>query len=229
MRIAGVDEVGRGPLAGPVVAAAVVFEEGYVNENFKDSKKLSPKKRENLIEEIKTEALDWAIVAVGPRRIEKINIREASKLAMSIASNCTVAELVLVDGNMEIDTGTDQVTVIKGDSLHVEISAASILAKVWRDNRMKELDQLFPGYDLGKHAGYPTKAHKEAVRILGPSPIHRRTFRGVKEYLSGGFPLQKCSIEADEEEILVIKKRSEETLPQEEHRSLGGTGSLQLS
>ena len=183
MKICGVDEVGRGPLAGPVVAAAVVFEEGYSNPELKDSKKLTAKKRESLVETIKEDSLDIAVIAVGHQRIDQLNIREATKLAMSLAVKRIKADTVLIDGNMEIDTELPQETVIKGDSLHVEIAAASIIAKVYRDNLMKTLDHKYPGYDLSKHAGYPTKAHKAAIVEIGPSPIHRKTFRGVKENL----------------------------------------------
>lgn len=183
MLIAGVDEVGRGPLAGPVVAAAVVFEKGYDNEKIKDSKKLSAKDRELLVPEIKRDCVSWSIVAVGHERIRYLNIRNASKLAMSLSMKRVTADLVLVDGNMEIDTHHPQRTVIGGDDLHVEISAASILAKVWRDSLMAVLDKKYPGYGFTKHAGYPTPFHKAQIKQIGPSPIHRVTFSGVKEFI----------------------------------------------
>jgi ribonuclease HII len=183
--IAGVDEVGRGPLAGPVVAAAVAFAEGYRNPRIRDSKQLSAKRREQLIDVIKGDAAGWAVVAVGPRRIEAMNIREATRLAMSLAVRRVPAELVLVDGNMPIDTALPQRTVIKGDCLHVEISAASILAKVYRDSIMKVLDLKYPGYGFSQHAGYPTAAHRAAIARLGPSRAHRTTFAGVREYAGG--------------------------------------------
>lgn len=183
MRIAGVDEVGRGPLAGPVVAACCVFEQGYVNPEIKDSKQLSAKNREALVEVIKKDALQWAIVAVGPRRIERLNIREASRVAMSLALRRVNADMVLVDGNVPIEASIPQETIIAGDRLRVEISAASIIAKVWRDDLMRELDLKYPGYGLGSHAGYPTPSHRAAVSQLGPSRIHRKTFRGVSEHL----------------------------------------------
>jgi ribonuclease HII len=183
MRIAGVDEVGRGPLAGPVVAAAAVFKTGYSNPEIKDSKQLSAKKRDYLYEVIRREALDWAIVAVGHRRIAALNIREASRLAMSLALKRVQADYVLVDGNMPIDTDLPQRTVVKGDALHVEISAASILAKVWRDRLMCVLDRRFPGYGFARHAGYPTLQHRLAISRLGPSLVHRLEFSGVKEYV----------------------------------------------
>ncbi len=197
MRIAGVDEVGRGPLAGPVVAAVAVFAEGYVNPEIKDSKKLSAKKREELCKVIRRDALQWAIVAVGHKRIEAINIREASLLAMRLALERVDADCVLVDGNVPIKTDLPQQTIVHGDALRVEISAASILAKVWRDALMRTLDAKYPGYGLQGHAGYPTEAHRNAIAKLGPSPIHRRSFRGVKEFLS-----INASASADDDEAL---------------------------
>lgn len=182
-RVAGVDEAGRGPLAGPVVAAAVVFPHDYHHAQITDSKKLSAQKREKLVEEIRRDALAWAVVAIGHHRIVQHNIRGASLLGMSLALRRVHADFVLVDGNARIPTATPQKTVIGGDALHVQISAASILAKVWRDHLMVLCDQKYPGYSLGHHAGYPTPAHRAAIRALGPCPIHRRTFSGVAEYL----------------------------------------------
>ncbi len=179
MLICGVDEVGRGPLAGPVVAAAVVFKKGYRNKNIKDSKKLPPQRREELFDFIRERCIASSIVAVGHRRIDSINIREASKLAMSLAVRKVTADLVLVDGNMAINTDTMQKTVIGGDAKHVQISAASILAKVWRDRLMRLLDVKYPGYQFSRHAGYATKEHRDAVSKLGPCRIHRRSFHGV--------------------------------------------------
>ncbi|MBX7145043.1 MAG: ribonuclease HII [Oligoflexia bacterium] len=197
--ICGVDEVGRGPLAGPVVAAAAVFEEGYCNPEIKDSKQLSPQKREQLVERIKADALGWAIVSVGHHRIEQLNIREASRLAMSLAVQRVQADFVLVDGNVPIFTELPQRTVVKGDALHVEISAASILAKVFRDNLMKTLDLRYPGYELGHHAGYPTPKHKAAIARLGPSPVHRRTFAGVKEHVGLS---QNISLQSQHQQVV---------------------------
>lgn len=181
--IAGVDEAGRGPLAGPVVAAAVVLPIGYKNSDITDSKKLSKKKRELLFDEIKKNALSWSIVAVGHHRIDKLNIRAASLFAMSLAVDRVEANYVLVDGNAEIPTDLPQEAIVKGDQKHQEISAASILAKVYRDSLMKVLDEKYPGYSLSQHSGYPTKLHREAIKELGPSKIHRRTFKGVKEFI----------------------------------------------
>lgn len=179
MRICGVDEAGRGPLAGPVVAAAVVYNEGFTDPRIKDSKALSAKQRELLFEYIKETALSWSIVAVGPRRIDQINILQATKLAMRLAVERISADLVLVDGNQPIVTSINQRTVVGGDRLHVEISAASILAKVWRDRLMDKLATRYPGYGLEKHAGYPTAAHRAALVERGPSRVHRKTFAGV--------------------------------------------------
>jgi ribonuclease HII len=179
MLICGVDEAGRGPLAGPVVAAAVVFEEGFEDPRIKDSKKLSEQQREKLFEHIKATAKSWSIIAVGPRRIEELNILQATKLAMKLAVERIQADLVLIDGNQPIVCRLPQKTVVGGDRLHVQISAASILAKVWRDRLMKDLAVRYPGYSFEKHAGYPTPAHKAAILELGPCKIHRKTFAGV--------------------------------------------------
>jgi ribonuclease HII len=179
MLICGVDEAGRGPLAGPVVAAAVVFEEGFEDARIKDSKKLSEQQREKLFEYIKATAKSWSIIAVGPRRIEQLNILQATKLAMKLAVERIEADLVLIDGNQPITCRLPQKTVVGGDRLHVQISAASILAKVWRDRLMKDLAVRYPGYAFEKHAGYPTPAHKAAIVELGPCKVHRKTFAGV--------------------------------------------------
>jgi ribonuclease HII len=179
MRICGVDEAGRGPLAGPVVAAAAVFEDSFSDPKIRDSKTLSTQQREKLFEYIKERALSWSIIAVGPRRIDQLNILQATRLAMKLAVERVSADLVLVDGNQPIVCALPQETVIGGDRLHVQISAASILAKVWRDRLMQDLSIRYPGYGFEKHAGYPTPAHKAAILTLGPCKIHRRTFAGV--------------------------------------------------
>jgi ribonuclease HII len=179
MRICGVDEAGRGPLAGPVVAAAAVFDETFQDPKIRDSKTLSTQQREKLFEYIKESALSWSIIAVGPRRIDQLNILQATKLAMRLAVERVSADLVLVDGNQPIVCRLPQKTVVGGDRLHVQISAASILAKVWRDRLMQDLAVRYPGYGFEKHAGYPTPAHKAAIMALGPCKIHRRTFAGV--------------------------------------------------
>lgn len=182
--IAGVDEVGRGPLAGPVVGAAVIFPDGYTHPEITDSKKLTRKKREELDPIIRSQALSWAIVAVGARRVDKLNIREAAKLAMSMAlkraSFAFTPDLVLVDGNMRIDTNYLQKTIVSGDALRIEIGAASIIAKVWRDRLMTKLDKKYPGYGFEANSGYGTKLHLESLKSLGPTKIHRKSFKGVK-------------------------------------------------
>lgn len=176
-QVAGIDEAGRGPLAGPVVAAAVVFPQGYTNFELNDSKKLSVKKREALAEVIKRDAELYAVVAVGPRRIDRLNIREATRLAMGMALERVSAELALIDGDMTIETTVAQRTIVKGDGKFQEIAAASILAKVGRDEMMVNLGLKYPGYGFERHAGYPTKNHKEAIRALGASRVHRKSFR----------------------------------------------------
>jgi ribonuclease HII len=184
MLICGVDEAGRGPLAGPVVAAAVVYPEGFIDSRIKDSKMMSAKQRESLFQEIKDTCHAWSIVAVGARRIEKINILEATRLAMRLAVQRINADLVLIDGNQGFPSKIPQQTVVQGDKKHVEISAASILAKVWRDSLMETLGEKYPGYGLENHSGYPTPAHKAAIIKLGPCREHRRTFAGVKEVIT---------------------------------------------
>lgn len=179
MRICGVDEAGRGPLAGPVVAAAVVYDEGYENPAIRDSKAMSAKQRNALFEHIKETARSWSIIAVGPRRIEEINILQATRLAMRLAVARVEADLVLIDGNQPIECRLPQRTVVGGDRLHVQISAASILAKVWRDRLMETLGERYPGYGFEKHSGYPTPSHKRAIVELGPCRVHRKTFAGV--------------------------------------------------
>ena len=186
LRVAGVDEVGRGPLAGPVVAAAVVLPFGYSNPLIRDSKQLSAKQREELVGTIKGVALSWSIVAVGHHRVDAWNIREASRRAMAMAIARVESDIVLVDGNVPIDIPIPQHTIVGGDALYVQISAASILAKVWRDALMEGVAKKYPGYGFERHAGYPTKKHKEAIETLGPCALHRRTFKGVKEHLPPG-------------------------------------------
>jgi ribonuclease HII len=186
--IAGIDEAGRGPLAGPVVAAAVILPNDFFDPEIRDSKKLSAKKREGLFRTIKEVALAYSIVAVGQRRIDRFNIREATRLAMGLALKRVALkikpDLVLIDGDMTTNLHAfTQKAVVGGDDLHIQISAASILAKVWRDNLMQKLDQRYPNYSFSKHAGYPTKEHKRLISVHGPCPVHRRFFRGVSEFL----------------------------------------------
>ena len=185
-RIAGVDEVGRGPLAGPVVAAAVIFDP---NKPFitglADSKAISEKKREVLAERIKTEALAWAIGRAEVEEIDRINILQASLLAMqrAVAALEPIAEHVLVDGNRCPNLPCSCEAIIKGDATVPVISAASILAKVTRDREMLQMDEEYPGYGFARHKGYPTKVHMEALKELGVTIIHRRSFGPVKKCL----------------------------------------------
>lgn len=185
MRIAGVDEAGRGPLVGAVVAAAVILNPQKPIDGLMDSKKLSEKKREYLFELIQERALAFGIAEASPREIDKINILQASLLAMQRAVDQLIIlpEKVLVDGNKcpELDFPVE--AIIKGDQTVAAISAASILAKVTRDRQMFLLDQQFPQYGFAKHKGYPTKAHFAALAKYGVTPQYRRSFAPVKKQL----------------------------------------------
>lgn len=183
--IAGVDEVGRGPLIGAVVAGAVVLDPSNPIEGLTDSKKLSEKKRISLAEEIKEKALVWSLGRSEPEEIDRINILQASLLAMKRAVEGLTVQVdgAFVDGNRAPDLSCPAETVIKGDLIIPAISAASILAKVARDQEMIELDRLYPGYGLAGHKGYPTKAHREALQRLGITPLHRKSFGPVKALL----------------------------------------------
>ena len=178
--IAGVDEVGRGPLAGPVVCAAVImpFDEASIIEGIDDSKKLSAKKREELSEKIKKTALCYTIVEVDEKTIDEINILEATKLGMkkAIETLSITPESVLTDGNMTIDIALPQKSVIGGDALSYSIGAASIIAKVYRDNKMDEYAKTYPHYAFEKNKGYGTAAHIQGIKEHGLCPIHRKTF-----------------------------------------------------
>ncbi|MCX2778794.1 ribonuclease HII [Microbulbifer thermotolerans] len=181
--LAGVDEVGRGPLAGDVVAAAVILDPDKTIEGLADSKKLSEKKRELLFDEIRERALCFAVARATVEEIDRLNILHASLLAMRRAvENLRIQpEFVVVDGNRKPDWNYPCDTVVKGDGRVAAIAAASILAKVTRDREMVALDGEYPGYGLSAHKGYPTKAHLEALERLGPSPIHRQSFAPVKQ------------------------------------------------
>ena len=176
--IAGTDEAGRGPLAGPVYAAAVILPMGLVIDGLNDSKKLTEKKREALFDVICKEALSYGIAYATPEEIDELNILNASQLAMrrAVAMLTPTPDLVLVDGNVAREFPMDTKTVVKGDALSMSIAAASILAKVSRDRVMAELAKEYPQYQLEKHKGYPTPLHMNLVRELGPSPIHRKSF-----------------------------------------------------
>ena len=183
--IAGVDEVGRGPLAGPVVAAAVILDPNNPIEGLADSKKLSKKRREELHDEIKSKALAWSIARAEAAEIDELNILQASLVAMSraVAALSIPPEHVLVDGNKLPEMNCSAEAIIKGDEKIPAISAASIIAKVARDREMDEMDIEYPGYGFSKHSGYPTKIHLQALQELGVTPIHRRSFGPVRRQL----------------------------------------------
>lgn len=184
--IAGVDEVGRGPLIGAVVTAAVILDPNNPIEGLADSKKLSEKKRLALAAEIKQKALAWALGRAEAEEIDKLNILQASLLAMTRAVEALRIrpQFVLLDGNkIPNDLDIPAQAVVKGDSLVAEISAASILAKVARDQEMEELDRQYPEYAFAQHKGYPTKLHLEKLTALGPLPQHRRSFAPVRKVL----------------------------------------------
>ena len=184
--VAGVDEVGRGPLAGPVVAAAVILDPDNPIEGLTDSKKLTEKQRERLSEEIKLKSLAWSLGRAEVEEIDDINILQASLLAMKralLALNLKPQQ-VLVDGNrLPSLPGYAMRAIVKGDLTEPCISAASILAKQYRDRQMLELDRLYPEYQFARHKGYPTALHRELLRRHGLCPAHRRSFKPVRELL----------------------------------------------
>ena len=176
---AGCDEAGRGCLAGSVYAAAVIFPEGYTNEELNDSKQLTDKRRKKLREIIERDALAWAVGIVTPEEIDKINILNASILAMHRALDQLQIrpEAVIVDGNrFKPYNGLPHTTIVKGDGKYLSIAAASILAKTYRDDYMDKLAEEFPQYDWLGNKGYPTKKHLEAIKVHGITPYHRRSF-----------------------------------------------------
>lgn len=183
--IAGVDEVGRGPLVGAVVTAAVILNPNQPIEGLADSKKLSEKRRIALAEEIKAKALSWSLGRAEPEEIDRLNILHATMLAMrrAVAGLAITPDFVLVDGNRIPQLPMPAQAVVKGDSLVAEISAASILAKVARDLEMEELDKQYPAYGFAQHKGYPTKLHFEKLAELGATPFHRKSFAPVAKIL----------------------------------------------
>jgi ribonuclease HII len=183
--VAGVDEAGRGPLAGPVVAAAVILPDTFRHEEIRDSKLLSEGKRKELVPLIEEESLGWAVAAVDEREIERINILQATILAMTRAVGGLLSrpDYLLVDALKIPAIELPQKALVKGDRLSASIAAASILAKVSRDRLMEEYHERYPRYNFRRHKGYGTAEHREAISRFGPCPIHRRTFRGVKEFL----------------------------------------------
>lgn len=176
--ICGVDEAGRGPLAGPVCAAAVILPPHLQIPGLTDSKKLTDKKRRELFPIIQEQAIAYGIGFADEQEIDEVNILQATFLAMerALSGLGVKPELVLIDGNREKDFGLPVKTVVKGDSLSTNIAAASILAKVSRDDVMLQMEERYPGYGFAVHKGYGTKAHYEALRAQGPCPIHRMTF-----------------------------------------------------
>ncbi len=186
-RIAGVDEVGRGCLAGPVVAAAVILDPNRPIKGLRDSKKLSAKKREELAEEIKEKALAWSVAAMGPEVIDKINILQATLEAMKAAVEKLPVEpdFVQVDGNKLPKWKWLSEAVVKGDDKVEWISAASIIAKTTRDAYMCKIAKLYPQYGFEHHVGYGTAEHIKALKAYGPTPIHRKTFAPVREVIDG--------------------------------------------
>lgn len=200
----GCDEVGRGPLAGPVVAAAVLCQhleqmELLKNLGITDSKKITEKKRKLILEKLEIDlsqtkqvkeifpGLSFCLWDISPAQIDEINILQASLLAMKKASENLINRndigTILIDGNKGFETVHEAIPIVKGDSKSLLIGLASIIAKQFRDEKMKQLDLEYPGYFFANHAGYPTKQHREAIEKIGVSPIHRKTFKGVKEFL----------------------------------------------
>ncbi len=184
-KIAGIDEAGRGPLAGPVVSAAVILPFNFRVAGVDDSKKLTPKKRVALHDKIYEQAASIGIGIVGPAEIDRINILQASLLAMAVSVTRLKhkPDYLLIDGIFEITCDLPQIAIPKGDSQSISIAAASIVAKVTRDRMMQKYHRQYPQYGFAAHKGYPTKAHREAIREFGCCAIHRKTFKGVKEYI----------------------------------------------
>jgi ribonuclease HII len=198
--IAGVDEVGRGPLAGPVVAAAVILPRGFTHPEIKDSKLLSPNQRERLAPLIREKAESWGLGVVEVDEIDRINILQASLLAMvkALDALASTPDCLLIDGNQPIPirllqasrfssvSSLYQRSIVKGDQLCLSIAAASILAKVARDGMMVELDKQYPEYGFAAHKGYSCRAHFDALHRFGPSPIHRQSFKPVRDRAADG-------------------------------------------
>jgi ribonuclease HII len=183
LRIAGLDEVGRGPMFGPVVAAAVILPKSCPLQGLTDSKKLSEKARNAFDLEIRANAIAWAVAAVDVETIDRINIRRASLLAMRIAVEqlALSPDYLLIDGIDTIDWPCPQQPVVQGDATSLSIAAASVLAKVHRDRMLVELDGQYPGYGLARHKGYCSAEHLAALKRLGPTPLHRKSFSPVAQ------------------------------------------------
>jgi len=182
--VAGLDEAGRGPLAGPVVAAAVVLPLDVILEGLDDSKKISPAKRDELFPKI--QKMVHGIAVVNTKVIDEINILQAARLAMkqAVKKLSSDPDLLLIDGNQKLDSSIEQWTIVKGDAKSYSIAAASVLAKVTRDRIMEDYHHLYPQYEFARHKGYGTQLHRDLIAEHGPCPIHRRTFRGVTQYLN---------------------------------------------
>ncbi|ROR32228.1 ribonuclease HII [Inmirania thermothiophila] len=187
-RVAGVDEAGRGPLAGPVVAAAVILDPARPVDGLADSKTLAARRREALAARIRERALAWAVAEAGVEEIERLNILGATLLAMrrAVEALAVAPEAVLVDGDRCPPLAVPARAVVRGDRTVAAIAAASILAKVARDAHMQELERCYPGYGFARHKGYPTREHLEALARLGPCPQHRRGFAPVARLLGAG-------------------------------------------
>jgi ribonuclease HII len=186
--VAGLDEVGRGPMFGPVVAAAVIFREGCRLPGLTDSKQLTEKQRNEFDAAIRDRSVAWAIAAVDVETIDRINIRRASLLAMRLAveqltvgPDSLLPDYLLIDGRDTIEWPCAQQAVVGGDARSVSIAAASVLAKVYRDRMLVELDAVYPGYGLARHKGYCSQEHMEALRRLGPTPLHRKSYAPVAQ------------------------------------------------
>ncbi len=185
-RVAGVDEVGRGPLAGPVVAAAVIWDDAISLDGIRDSKQLTPRKRLTAYQKICRDALAIGVGVIDAEVIDRINILQSALLAMAVAVEHLdpQADFLLIDGNHCTTLPLPQIAIVKGDARSISIAAASIVAKVTRDHLMEHYHAQYPDYGFAQHKGYPTRAHRDAVKTYGICPIHRRTFKGVKEFSS---------------------------------------------
>jgi ribonuclease HII len=183
--VAGIDEVGRGALCGPVIAGAVVLGRGFDAAGLDDSKRLTRRQREALAERVRERAEAWALGSADPSEIDRLNILRATHLAMRRALDGLGVrpDIVLVDGREATGLGVPQRAIVKGDALSVSIAAASIVAKVARDAAMREWDERCPGYGLARNKGYASEGHRDALRRLGPSQIHRRSFNGTQPWL----------------------------------------------
>ncbi|MFQ5673746.1 MAG: ribonuclease HII [Nitrospinales bacterium] len=185
LRVAGIDEAGRGPLAGPVVAAAVILPDECHLEGVRDSKKLSHAMRERLFPLIRRTAVGFGVAVVEADVIDEINILQAARLAMkrAVEQLPSPPDFLLIDGNCRIDSPIGQRTIIGGDNRSRSIAAASVLAKVTRDRLMMQYHGQYPQYAFDRHKGYGTRLHRDRIKTFGPCPIHRRTFKGVREFL----------------------------------------------